>query len=166
MRTPNVKFRLGGVFGFRGPTANPPTPSPPRAGGSGGDSGVHAFAPTGPASRGYPPVPYRERFPLRLEDAASAMHVQQIAERVNQILQGRLNVTLNVTLDANAGTTTVIDSRIGAFTSLMFCPMTADAALEQAAGGMFVSEQKSGSATITHANNAQADRTYSLVILG
>lgn len=94
------------------------------------------------------------------------MHVQQIAERVNQILQGRLNVTLNVTLDANAGTTTVIDSRIGAFTSLMFCPMTADAALEQAAGGMFVSEQKSGSATITHANNAQADRTYSLVILG
>jgi hypothetical protein len=60
----------------------------------------------------------------------------------------------------------VIDARIGAFTSLMFCPMTADAALEQAAGTMFVSEQKSGSATITHANNAQVDRTFNIVILG
>ena len=154
--------RLG--LSFRGPTAFlPPTPVPP----SGKVSvGSHTIEPTGPASRGYPPAPYREAPPRRLEAAATSAHVQQVVERVNQILQGRLNVTLVVTLTANSGTTTVIDARIGAFTSLMFCPMTADAAAEMAGGTLYVSDQKSGQATITHANNAQIDRQFMTVILG
>ena len=165
MRTP-IEVKIGGFVGFRGTTAIPPS-APVRHQGSGGsDTGSHIVSPTGPASRGFPPAPYRQLGPLRLQDAADAGWVQQIVERVNNILQGRLNVTLPLSLTASSSTTIVTDARIGAFSSLLFCPLTANAALEIAAGTLFVSEQKSGSATITHANNAQADRTFSLVILG
>ncbi len=144
-----------------------PSPAPPSGGGGSGGIGVPPTVyPLGPPSRGYVPAPYREAGPRRLEDAATGAWLQQVVERQNNILQGRLNVTLAVTLAANAGETVVIDSRIGAFAGLTFCPLTADAAAEMAAGTMFVSEQTTGSATITHANNAQADRLFTLIILG
>jgi hypothetical protein len=45
-------------------------------------------------------------------------------------------------------------------------PRTAHAAAELAAGGCYVSAVGSGSFTLTHANNAQTDRTFSYVCLG
>ena len=43
---------------------------------------------------------------------------------------------------------------------------TANAAAEVGAGGMYVSAQGDGSFTVTHANNAQADRTFDYTVTG
>ena len=44
--------------------------------------------------------------------------------------------------------------------------ITRDAAAELASGNMFVSNVSVGSFTITHSNNAVADRTFLYAILG
>ena len=45
-------------------------------------------------------------------------------------------------------------------------PKTAHAAAELAAGGCYVSAVAAGTFTLTHANNAQTDRTFAYVCLG
>lgn len=115
---------------------------------------------------GYPPVSLSGSPPRKAEDAAEKGWVRRIAEVVNNILKGKMNVTLSVTLTANAGSTTVIDARIGVGSALLFMPLTAHAAAEIAAGGFYVSAQKNQQATLTHANNAQSDRKFTLAIIG
>ena len=45
-------------------------------------------------------------------------------------------------------------------------PTTANASAEQGAGTMFVGPRAKQSFTITHANNAQTDRTFAYSVLG
>lgn len=78
--------------------------------------------------------------------------------------QGNLNNTGTVTLTANAGTTVVTERRAGEFSFLGFMPTTANAAVAQQT--MYVSAQGKQTFTITHTNNAQADRTFTYCILG
>jgi len=42
-------------------------------------------------------------------------------------MQGKVNCVLDVTLAANAGSTTVTDARLGYFTAILYDPMTANA---------------------------------------
>ncbi|NUY33298.1 hypothetical protein F0160_22700 [Paraburkholderia sp. JPY303] len=91
-------------------------------------------------------------------------HRKQLAQASNRLLQGKLNVVIQVTLNAGATTTTVTDTRIGANTGLFFSPLTANAAAAQA--GLWVSSQKNGSATLTHANTATVDRTFNVLLIG
>lgn len=91
---------------------------------------------------------------------------RETIRRINELLQGRANVTLEVTLAAGAGSTTVRDARLSEQSHIDPMPLTANAAAEKAAGTMWVSAQTAGEATITHANNAQTDRTFRLAILG
>ena len=91
-------------------------------------------------------------------------HRRQIAQLANNLLQGKLNTVIQVTLTASSATTTVTDKRIGAYTGLFFSPLTADAAAAQS--GLYVSAQQNGSATLTHANNAQVDRTFNVLLIG
>jgi hypothetical protein len=91
-------------------------------------------------------------------------HRRQLARLSNNLLQGKLNTVIQVTLTANSATTTVTDARIGAYTGLFFSPLTADAA--SALSGLYVSSQVNGSATLTHANNAQTDRTFNVLLIG
>jgi hypothetical protein len=91
-------------------------------------------------------------------------HRRQIAQAVNQQLTGKLNAVLQVTLTAGSTTTSVIDKRIGANTFFGFCPLTADAAA--ALGGLYVSSQANGTATLTHANTATVDRTFNVLLIG
>lgn len=100
-----------------------------------------------------------------MRDAASERWVRRIVDVVNRSLSGKLNVTLVVTLNAGTTSTIIKDARIGAFSALLFTPLTANAAIEQAAGGLYVSAQQSGQATIEHASNAQGDRRFRVVIL-
>ena len=123
-------------------------------------------AASAPAAIGYPPAPVGAAMPLLLGDAASAYWVRQVADAANNILRGKLNATATVTLAASAATTTIIDVRISAFSALLFSPLTADAAAEMAVGTFFVQSQTSGSAILAHANNAQTDRTFRLLIIG
>ena len=87
-----------------------------------------------------------------------------IIERVNRLIQGKLNVVTTVTLAAGATTTTLTDSRISAESYIGLVPTTANAATAMTA--LYVSAKTSGSATLTHNNTADVDRTFDVVILG
>lgn len=101
-------------------------------------------------------------------DSPSAVRqfARQIAQAVSRLAAGQSNATGSVTLTANAATTTVTDARMGAASVVLFDPTTANAATELAAGTMRVSTRAGGSFTITHANNAQTDRTFKFLIQG
>lgn len=140
----------------------------------GAKGGVFAWAwpgtpqqlPAGSVNRGFPVAPLAEHHPASsLRDAASQAWVRRIVDTVNNAVRGKMNVTLSVSLAANRATTTITDVRIGAFSALLFTPLTAAAAVEMAAGTLFVSAQKSGEATVSHANNTISDRTFRVVIL-
>lgn len=91
-------------------------------------------------------------------------HRRKIARTSNLALGGKLNAVTQITLTANSATTTVTDARIGASTFFGFQPLTADAAA--ALGGLYVSSQANGTATLAHANNAQSDRTFRVLLIG
>ncbi len=134
------------------------------SGGSGPPGGGIVGEIAGADTIGYRPAPLSEGPPDSLRGAASERWVRRIVDTVNRSLSGKLNVTLSVTLTANSASTIIKDARISAFSALMFAPLTANAAAEQAAGGLYVSAQQSGQATIQHANNAQSDRRFRLCI--
>lgn len=96
------------------------------------------------------------------------LHRTQLANAVNRTLQGRLNNTGDMTLAANSTATILKDARLSAQSSILFEPMTANAAAEQAAGTMYVTaaNRRTGAFTITHANAGTTDRTFRYAILG
>lgn len=92
--------------------------------------------------------------------------VRIIAEHVQRIMVGRTNNVLDVTLDANQASTTVTDARITSQSALLFMPRTANAAAELATLYVPDSGRVHGTVSITHANNAQTDRDFYVVIVG
>jgi hypothetical protein len=66
----------------------------------------------------------------------------------------------SVTLTAGGTTTVVSNLGASAQTYPFFVPLTANAAAEIGAGTMYVSARTKWEFTITHANNAQVDRTF------
>ena len=96
--------------------------------------------------------------------------LRQTEPVVNGLMQGKSNNYGSVTLTANAGSTVVTEApnRISIYSVLLFMPTTANAAAEVGAGTMYVSATApaSNTFTITHANNAQVDRTYRYAIIG
>ena len=97
---------------------------------------------------------------------ALRQYTRQIAQAVMRLAAGQSNATGSVTLAAVAGTTTVTDARMGPDSLVLFDPTTANAAVELAAGVMRVSTRAQGTFTITHAVNAQTDRTFRYSIQG
>ena len=89
---------------------------------------------------------------------------RKIAEIVNSVRDGKINATGTVTLTANAATTTLTDTRITPNSKIMFMPTSSNGAAGVTA--LYVSARTTGSATLTHANNAQTDRTYGYAVLG
>jgi hypothetical protein len=95
-------------------------------------------------------------------------YFRRIAQVINQNDEGNIAVNAVCTLTANSATTVVKNRRVGKDSVILFMPKTANAAAEQAAGGMYVSAiaPRSQQFTITHANNAQTDRTFSYITIG
>lgn len=92
-------------------------------------------------------------------------NLRQVAQGVNRLMQGHGNWTAFVTLAPNAGSTVVTDTRISGATFAGVMPQTPHAAAEIAAGTMsFVCGD--GTLTITHANNAETDRTFTMCMIG
>jgi hypothetical protein len=94
---------------------------------------------------------------------------REVAVAVNQALNGKINSVKTVTLTANVASTTVNDPRIGSNTAIILFPQTANAAAELGNGTLYIAPGNytlKASFVITHANNAQTDRTYSVAILG
>lgn len=108
------------------------------------------------AGKGYPGVsPF---------DDDESRHRRQLAIVVNNLLQGRSNNTGSLTVAANAATTTLTDSRIGANSVVLVMPTTAHAAAELAT--LYFTDFADGHCTVNHANNAQLDRTFRYAVIG
>jgi len=91
---------------------------------------------------------------------------RKIATAINQLAQGRSNAVGTLTLTVNVASTVVIAKNCGAGSVVLLSPATAHAAAELAAGTLYVSAVGNGSFTLTHANNAQTDRTFGFVAIG
>lgn len=111
------------------------------------------------------PGPTTGRHALPTDLADERQHRRLIATALNGAMQGHINCGKTVTLVANAASTTVVDARINLLTAVLACPLTADAAAEIGAGTMYFTPAV-GQVVITHANNAQADRTFNLAMIG
>jgi hypothetical protein len=96
-------------------------------------------------------------------------HTQQIAESLLNAMAGKINaVFASFTLTANVASTTLSDARLTTASWIDFDPLTANAAAEKAAGTLYVTSanRSKGSFVVTHANNAQTDRTFRVLIIG
>lgn len=82
------------------------------------------------------------------------------------VMDGKTNNTGSFTLTENVASTVVTDLRVGADSVILVSPTTANATTEWAAGTMYVSSVGKQTFTVTHANNAQTDRTFSYVAIG
>ncbi len=89
-------------------------------------------------------------------------HRRKLAQGINELMDGKHNATGSVTLTAASATTTLTDRRIGTDSVITFMATTANAAAGITA--LYVTARGDGTATLNHANNAQADRTYAYSI--
>ena len=89
---------------------------------------------------------------------------RSVAQVVNALVDGKMNVKGSLTLTASTTTTTITDYRVGTNSAIFLMPTTANAAA--AASTTYVSAIGQNDFTVTHANNAQTDRTFDYVVLG
>jgi hypothetical protein len=85
---------------------------------------------------------------------------------IRQLCQGRSNAVGTFTLAASAATTTVTATNCGAGSSVLCFPTTANAAAEWKNGTMYIGTVSNGSFVVTHANNAQTDRSFMYAAVG
>lgn len=91
--------------------------------------------------------------------------LREIVNALRQMAAGRGNYSGTVTLTANATTTVVENAAIGRDAAIILDEgRTANAAAAKAT--TWVSAQDTGTFTLTHANNAQIDRTFRWVAIG
>lgn len=91
-------------------------------------------------------------------------HARQCAITINNVMDGKINSTGDITLTASATSTTLSDARIGANSVILFMPRSANA--RTALNTLYVSARASGSATLTHASSTNTDQDLSYVIIG
>ena len=92
-------------------------------------------------------------------------HRRALARAINRINEGKVNCTLDVTLQSGQTTTPVSDPRIGPRSFLLWMPQTANASAAERAG-IYVTGRTKGAAVLNHAASAAADQMMTLVILG
>jgi hypothetical protein len=90
----------------------------------------------------------------------------RIIQSIRDLYAGRSNAVGTVTLRANEATTVVTALNVGKDSRIFLTPKTANASAEFGAGSIYVGTVGSGTFTITHANNANADKTFFWVSLG
>lgn len=97
-----------------------------------------------------------------MREPAVGSSIRDLVFAIQQLVRGRSNATGTVTLTANQASTTVtLDLRLSNENGFpVFSPTTANAAAEIGNGTMYVSSVTRTGFVITHANNAQSDRTF------
>jgi len=85
-------------------------------------------------------------------------------QAINQLIAGRSNAAYEVTLTPGATTTTLTSENINANSRPVLTAKTANAAAALAT--TYAVTTSAGVVTITHANNAQTDRTFHVLIIG
>ena len=98
-------------------------------------------------------------------------HRKLIAQSIQSITQGKINVNQTITLRASNTTTVIQDARISSYSAILLTPLTAHAATAYVAG-IYVTNQMPangttpGQATLNHASSANIDQNFTLTILG
>lgn len=88
---------------------------------------------------------------------------RDIALLVNRLLVGQINSFGSVTLTQSASSTAITEPYIMDNSVILLMPTTANAAAALATTYITCA---TGVATITHANNAQTDKTFKFIALG
>lgn len=104
----------------------------------------------------YPSARSRIHGDVTLED------YNHLVDIINNILNGKLNSTGSVVLNANEDTTEVLDPRSGIFSKIILVPRTSEAAAE----GAYIFELHNGRFVIGHNNSADEDRVFDYVVVG
>jgi hypothetical protein len=91
---------------------------------------------------------------------------KRIVQAIRDLFAGRSNAVGEVTLTASSATTVVNTLNVGVDTKVFLMATTANAAAEAGGTALRISSVGQGTFTITHANNAQTDRTFFWVALG
>lgn len=89
-----------------------------------------------------------------------------IVRAVRDALNGRSNAFGQFTLTANAASTTVAAENCSPESSIALMPMTANAAAALATTFITAANITAGQFVLTHANNAQVDKTFRYAIQG
>ena len=90
----------------------------------------------------------------------------KIARAIRELFEGRSNAVGSFTLAANAASTTVTAANCGSGCTVLVFPKTANAATEVGNGTMYIATVNNGTFVVTHANNAQTDRTFRYAAFG
>ena len=98
--------------------------------------------------------------------ASSNPDIGKLSKIAQQLAQGRSNACGTITLTINVGSTVVTALNCAIGSKVFLFPTTAQAAAEIAAGGCYISSVGQKTFTITHANNANASRTFFFACLG
>lgn len=91
-----------------------------------------------------------------------------IVRAVRDALNGRSNAFGTFTLAAAAASTTVLAENCSPDSCVTLMPLTAHASAEAGAGTIYITSANvtAGQFIVTHANNAQVDRTFRYAIQG
>ena len=100
--------------------------------------------------------------PVTMPD--QAQHLRLVSNTLNNVMDGKINSTGDITLRASQTTTTLTDARIGGDSVIVFMPITANG--KTAENDLFVSARTSGSATLTHASSSNTDQNFAYIIVG
>jgi hypothetical protein len=95
---------------------------------------------------------------------SDAQQLVLMAERINSIIDGKIDAVDSFTLTANATTTTVSDNKFESNMVPVWSPATANAAA--AMTNVYLSARTKGGFTLTHSNTATTDRTFNYSRLG
>lgn len=88
-----------------------------------------------------------------------------VALAINELAAGRSNAHGTFTLTESTTTTAVTNANCASGSCVKVTPTTANAAAEIGNGTLYITAAN-GSFTVTHANNAQTDRTFTYAIQG
>ena len=94
--------------------------------------------------------------------------IRRLYEVMQAMRRGKLENVTEITLTANAATSTLSFKGLSPQSVVVFDPKTANAAAELYGGTMYVLTANRGNDTwtVTHANNAQVDRTFQVAVIG
>ena len=93
-------------------------------------------------------------------------NLYKIVRAIRELFEGRSNAVGSFTLAAGAASTTVTAANCGAGSTVLAFAKTANAAAEVGNGTMYIGTVGNGSFVVTHANNAQTDRTFLYAAFG
>lgn len=91
---------------------------------------------------------------------------RDVAFAVNQLVDGKMNATGQLTLAQNATSTTVTDYRVGENSVILMMPLTRNASSEYTNNHFYISDRSKFSFTIQHRSKNHSDLNFMYVVLG